>query len=184
MDRKTQDLELMSQIANGDRKAMRAFYDEYSDAIYRFAKVWLADPLDASDIMHETMMEVWKSAGRFGGRSSVKTWVFSITKNKSIDRNRKGTRTVLQDPDPNIVDESPTPHAVVEAFQDAKRVRECVEALSPAHRSAVHMAFYEDLTYREIAEMENCPTGTIKTRIMHAKKLLMHCLEQEPGQGS
>ena len=179
MNRREEDLELVAQIANGDRKAMRSFYDTYSDPVYRFAKVWLADPFEASDIMHETMMEVWKSAGRFGGRSSAKTWVFSIAKNKSIDRNRKGGRTVLQDPDPNIVDDSPTPHAILDAFQDAKRVRACVDALSPAHKTAVHLAFYEDLTYREIAEMEDCPAGTIKTRIMHAKKLLMRCLSNE-----
>ncbi|MEO1406142.1 MAG: sigma factor-like helix-turn-helix DNA-binding protein, partial [Pseudomonadota bacterium] len=38
---------------------------------------------------------------------------------------------------------------------------------------------FEDLSYKEVAEIENCPVGTIKTRIMHAKKLLMHCLSQE-----
>jgi len=177
MSQTSRDKELIVQVAKGDRKAMRILYDAYADGVYRFAKVWLSDPFDASDIMHETMMEVWKSAGKYGARSSVKTWIFSIAKNKSIDRNRKGKRTVLQDPDPNIADESPEPFAITQAFQDAKRVRACVEALSPAQRTAIHLAFYEDLSYREIAQMENCPTGTIKTRIMHAKKLLMRCLQ-------
>lgn len=182
MSRTAQDQELMAQIAKGDRKAMRQIYDAYSDGVYRFAKVWLADPFEASDIMHETMMEVWKSAGRYAGRSSVKTWIFSIAKNKSIDRNRRGKRTILQDIDPDIVDDAPAPHAVLEAFQDAKRVRDCVETLSPSQRSAIHMAFYEDLTYREIAEMEACPVGTIKTRVMHAKKLLLRCLSRDEGR--
>lgn len=181
MDRKAQDRELILKIADGDRKAMRAIYDAYSDPVFGFAQVWLSDPFEASDIMHETMMEVWKSAGRYGGRSSVKTWIFAIARNKAIDRNRKGARTVLKDPDPNIADDAPVPHAVLEAFQDAARVRDCIETLSPTHRAAIHMAFYEDMTYREIAEMEGCPTGTIKTRIMHAKKLLMRCLSGGEG---
>jgi RNA polymerase sigma-70 factor (ECF subfamily) len=179
MQNKEQDKALIARIAKLDRLAMREFYDTYSDAVYRFAKIWLADPFDASDIMHETMMEVWKSAGKFGGRSSVKTWLFSIAKNKSIDRNRKAGRTILKDPDPNVADEAPTPVAALEAFQDAEKVRACVEGLSPTHKVAVHLAFYEDLTYREIADMEGCPVGTIKTRIMHAKKLLMRCLSNE-----
>lgn len=176
MTRIKQDRELILKISQGDRKAMREIYDAYSSGVYRFAKVWLADPFEASDIMHETMIDVWKSAGRYAGRSSVKTWIFSIAKNKSIDRNRKGSRTVLQDPDPDIADDSPAPEAILESFQDATRVRDCVEILSPSHRTAIHLAFYEDLTYGEIAEMENSPIGTIKTRIMHAKKLLMRCL--------
>ena len=179
MSRREQDQALIAQIAKGDRHAMRELYDTYSDPVYRFAKIWLADPFEASDIMHETMMEVWKSAGKFGGRSSLKTWVFSIAKNKSIDRNRKGGRTVLQDPDPNIVDDAPAPDAVLSAFQDAEKVRACVDTLSPTHKAAVHLAFYQDLTYREIADMEDCPVGTIKPRIMHAKKLLMRCLSGE-----
>jgi len=40
----------------------------------------------------------------------------------------------------------------------------------------IHLAFYEDLSYREISEIEDCPIGTVKTRILHAKKLLMHDL--------
>jgi len=174
--RNDQDNELIAQIANGDRRAMRALYDAYSEPVYRFAKVWLADPFDASDIMHETMIDVWKSASKFAGRSSVKTWIFSIAKNKSIDRNRKGSRTVLQDADPDIVDDAPAPHAALESFQDAERLRACVDKLGPVQRAAVHMAFYEDLTYREIADIEDCPVGTVKTRIMHAKKLLARCL--------
>ncbi len=168
--------DLISRIADGDETAMRTLYDTYSEPVYRFAKVWLADPFEASDIMHETMMEVWKSAARFGGRSSIKTWIFSIARNKSVDRNRKGGRTVLRDPDPNTMDDAPQPHAALETFQDAQRVRACVETLSPSHRSAIQLAFFEDLTYREIAELESCPAGTIKTRIMHAKKLLLRCL--------
>ena len=48
-----------------------------------------------------------------------------------------------------------------------------METLSPPHRRAIHLAFFEDMGYSEIARIEDCPVGTIKTRILHAKKLLM-----------
>ena len=102
--------------------------------------------------------------------------MFSIARNKAIDRNRKGARTILDEPDTEVPDESPQPEEVLSAFQDAKRVRACIETLSPAHKSAIHLAFFEDLTYQEIAELEGRPVGTIKTRIMHAKKMMLRCL--------
>lgn len=176
MDALKTDKDLLLRISNGDQAAMRVLYDRHNEGLTRFASKWLADPFEASDIMHETMLEVWRSASKFGNKSSVKSWMFSIARNKSIDRNRKASRSVLQDADPEIPDESPTPHAIAEAFQDAQQVRACVETLSPAHQAVIHLAFFEDLSYREIAEIEDCPVGTIKTRMMHAKKLLLRCL--------
>ena len=102
--------------------------------------------------------------------------MFSIARNKAIDRNRKGARTVLDEPDVETPDEAPQPEEIVSSFQDAGRVRACIETLTPAHKSAIHLAFFEDLTYQEIAELEGRPVGTIKTRIMHAKKILLRCL--------
>jgi len=112
------------------------------------AKKKFTVPHEASDIVHETMLEVWRRADRFQGRSSLKSWMFSIARNKSIDKNRKLSRLSYTDDVPEMA----------------------------AHRRMIHLAFYEDLSYREIAEIEGCPIGTVKTRILHAKKLLMRKL--------
>jgi len=66
--------------------------------------------------------------------------------------------------------------AVLELSQNKVAVRAAVASLGDNHRRAVHMSFFENLTYREIAEVEGIPVGTIKTRILHAKKLLRHAL--------
>lgn len=169
-------MELLRRVAAKERDALRTLYERHADSIAAFAKNWLGDPLEASDILHETMLEVWRSAEKFQGRSSAKTWIFSIARNKSIDRNRKSSRSIVQEIDPDISDEAPDPQTITERFQDAGKVRACIEKLNALHKAVIHLAFYEDLTYAEIATMEKRPVGTIKTRIMHAKKLLMHCL--------
>ena len=171
------DQELLRLISNGDQTAMKAIYDRYADSICGFAKGWLSDPFEAADVMQETLMDVWRSADRFDGKSSAKTWIYSIARNKAIDRNRKGKKTISREPDVEISDDAPDPEAIIEAFQDGVRVRACIEKLSPNHRSVIHLAFFEDLTYPEVAKLEGTPVGTIKTRIMHAKKLLMRCLQ-------
>lgn len=167
----------MKKVAAGDRKLMGHIYDTYCDVIFFFAKTYLADPFQANDVVHETLLHVWKSAPRFAGRSSLKTWILSIAKYKALDLNRKNARLVFQeDPDQTIEDISPRPDKMLESLQDAKHVRACISELSAAHQQIIYHAFFQDLTYKEIAEIEKCPVGTVKTRMMHAKKLLLHKL--------
>ena len=61
-------------------------------------------------------------------------------------------------------------------------MRHCLGTLSADHRMAIELAFYEDMTYSQIAEAAGAPEGTIKTRIYHAKKLLLHCLSGRIGR--
>ncbi|MEP3653839.1 MAG: RNA polymerase sigma factor [Litorimonas sp.] len=170
------DLSLAQKIASGDQLAMKQVYNLHSGPLFHFVKNWLADPHEASDIVHETMLEVWKRAERFQGRSSLKSWIFSIARNKSIDKNRKSSRLSYTDEVPDLIDDEVGPLEAVELSQDASALKASIARLSDTHRRMIHLAFYEDLTYREIAEIENCPVGTVKTRILHAKKLLMRDL--------
>lgn len=170
------DAELIRRVGSGDKAAMKALYERHSTALFHFLRFRLGDAFEAADVMQEAFLEVWRNAGRFEGRSSAKTWIFGIARNKAIDRMRRGGRMVLGEPDQTIPDDAPSPETVMERASDAARVRACMEKLSDAHRSAMRLAFYEDLPYGEIAEIEEVPLGTIKTRIHHAKQLLKHCL--------
>ncbi len=162
--------------ASGDKAAMKALYERHSDALYRFLRARLGDPFEASDVMQDTFLEIWRAASRFEGRSAPRTWMFGIARNKAIDRMRRGSREVITEPDDSTPDDAPNPEAVVAAASDAARIRECMGRLSDSHRSAIHLAFWRELPYGEIAEIEGVPVGTVKTRILHAKRLLMHCL--------
>lgn len=172
------DIELVKQIANGDLTAMRALYLAHADAVRRFVRSRVRDEFEAADIVHETMLAVWRGAARFQGRASVRSWVFSIAQNRAIDHIRKQARVTLAEPDETVPDGAPDAETVIAAAQDAARLRNCVDELSETHRAAVHLAFYEDMTCAEVAEVEQVPVGTIKTRIYHAKNLIMRCLER------
>jgi len=173
---RTADLSLVHRIAAGDHAAMKQVYEFHSGPLFHFVKNWLANQHEASDIVHETMLEVWKRADRFQGRSSLKSWIFSIARNKSIDKNRKSSRLSYTDEMPDMADSDANPMEALEASQDAALLKDCIANLSETHRRMIHLAFYEDLSYREISEIEGCPIGTVKTRILHAKKLLMRDL--------
>ena len=177
-----QDLELARRLSSGDKLAMKSVYETYSDGVYKFAKSWLADPFDASDIVHETMLAVWKQADRFHGRSSLKSWIYAIARNKAVDHNRKKGRSTTVAEMPEQVDDALGPSASLAALQDANRMRAAIAQLKETHRSVIHLAFFEELPYAEIAEIEGVPVGTVKTRVMHAKSKLQHILAREGGR--
>lgn len=170
------DQELLRRVAQSDQTAMRELYWRYHDTAFGFIMSRGADHAEAADVVHDTMLEVWRSASKYSGKSSVKTWMFAIARKKLVDRYRKNSRLVLTDSTPDTPDDAPDPEAIAISLGESGRVRACLEGLKEDHRTAIRLAFYEDLSYDEISEVEEVPVGTVKTRIFHAKKLLMRCL--------
>jgi RNA polymerase sigma-70 factor (ECF subfamily) len=170
---------LLRRIATGSEQALNEFYQAFHSSVYAFALKLLKDPVDAAEILNEVMMEVWRCAERFKGRSKAKTWVMGITHHKIVDQLRKRGRYKTEEIDPNIPDDdsSMVIDAIVSA-ENARFIQHCMEKLSDAHRQVVHLTFFEDFSYPEIAQILNCPLGTVKTRMFHAKQLLKKCLSR------
>lgn len=179
----TELAQLLSRMADGDRSAFAAFYKEMEKPVFRFIASKMNDPHEAADIQHDVFMDIWRSAGRFEGRSTVKTWVFGIAYRKTMDHFRKHKRVDLTDEIDERVDDAPDAATCLASAQEAEHLRYCMDQLKPQHRSAVELAFYQDMTYGEIAEAAEVPEGTIKTRVFHAKKLLLHCLSARMKEG-
>ncbi|WP_425046099.1 RNA polymerase sigma factor [Primorskyibacter sp. S87] len=168
---------LVRQIANGDKRAFAALYRDLEQPTLRFIRSRMNDPFEANDILHDTFMEVWRSAGRFEGRSMVRTWIFGIAYRKGIDALRKRRRLDTDADMPEQPDPTVGADMVLNANEEAAHLRTCLDQLSVDHRMAVSLAFYEDMTYDEIAEVAGVPAGTIKSRVHHAKKSLLECLK-------
>lgn len=173
------DTDLLAQIADGDREAMHVLYQRHHDALYGFVRARSGSAFTAQDVVHDTMLDVWRQAGRYGGKSAVRTWIFTIARNKMVDRMRKTSYLSYVDAVPEVADEAPDACTVIQSAQDAEQVRACIDKLKPAHAVAVRLAFFEDMTYEQISEVEGIPVGTVKTRIFHAKQAMMHCLSRD-----
>ena len=172
---------LLKNIALGDETALEDFYHKYERRVYNYAFSRLNHSFDAADTLNEVMMEVWKYAERFEGRSKVSTWLLGITHHKVYDRLRKRKRSNLED---DIADFSNTltdsnhvdMEKALEGVNDADMVRHCMSKLSDNHHEVIHLAFYQDMNYQDIASVAKCPQGTIKTRVFHAKQVLKDCI--------
>jgi len=167
---------LIERIAQGDRVAFSEFYSAFERALYGFVRRRLNDPFESADILHDVFIEVWRGAERFEGRSSVKSWVFGIAYRKIMDSHRRSGRLSYTDQLPETESEEADAETCVLAAQESSHVHACIETLKEEHRSAIELAFFADMSYKEIGEVTNVPEGTVKTRIYHARRLLMHCL--------
>ena len=183
-DAESQARQWLAHIASGRQSALENFYRHFHAQVQQFALRLVGNAADAAEITNESMLEVWRSASRFAGDSKVRTWLFGIVNHRAIDLMRRRRRLHSDDLE-ELVDDSPSCHIadVVGGAQDAGHVRECVEQLPERQKAVVHLAFFEELSYPEVAEALHVPVGTIKTRVMHAKVRLQQCLSARFGAG-
>lgn len=167
---------LLEQISTGSEPAMSELYSEFESRVYKFAYAKLSNTFEASEILNEVMMEVWKNASKFQGKSKVSTWIFGITHHKTIDLMRKKYRHDYVEAEPDLADETPHIEQAILSAQIADKVRECIKLLKQPFRDIIHLTFFEELHYSDIAEIMDCPEGTVKSRVFHAKASLKNCL--------
>ena len=172
---------LLGRIAARDQAAMAEFYRLFARQVYAFALRQLGQHSEAEDVVVDSMYEVWNSAGSFEGRSLVRTWLFSIARFRLLDRMRRRTPQESVDID-QVADvlssDDEGGFAALAQQQRADQVARCMEKLSPEHRECVHLVFYMEMPLAEVAELQQCPENTVKTRLFHAKRNLKRCLER------
>ena len=178
------DIELVARVATGDKQAFETLFSSYGERVFRYAHRLIHDVQKAEEVTNDVMIEVWKNAARFEGRSKVSTWILGITRHLALNAVRgKKLDTVDIDTAPESVDvgESAEPVAVLGEREDLKRkLRRALAQLSADHRDVIELTFFQGCSYQEIAAIVGCPENTVKTRMFHAKKQLQGIL---PGLG-
>ncbi len=176
-DNETELKALLNSIASQDETAFEQFYHRFESRLYRFIQTKLPDPFEAADILNEVFLDVWKQADRYKGQSKVSTWLFSIAHYKTIDKLRKKRPEQISDDKLNhVTDTSPDSISHLIDAQNNKDIHYCLETLKPAHRSVMELTFFEEMSYKDIAIVVDCPENTVKTRMFHAKQAMKRCL--------
>jgi RNA polymerase sigma factor (sigma-70 family) len=163
------DAALLAAIALGDEAACTVFVRRHQRAVYGVAVSVCGDSQLAEDVAQQTFERAWRHAASFDERrGSVRTWMLTICRRLAIDVIR-ARRAVPFDPNdllivlpasrPDLVEEQAT------TSTELVRVRSAMQRLPDEQRRAVLLASLAGLTAAEIAEVEQIPLGTAKTRI-------------------
>jgi RNA polymerase sigma-70 factor (ECF subfamily) len=178
------DSDLLRSIGEGDVGAVAALYDRYAPSMLAIAIRIVRDRTEAEDVVHDSFVLVGERAHQYvSDRGSVSAWLITMVRNLSIDRRRRNERrgAIARDVlahEPAVGHGSDTdPEASALDGDRRERIRLALARLPDVQRSTLEIAFFEGLSYPEIAEREGVPLGTIKSRAARALAALRDALQ-------
>lgn len=171
------DEALLTAVAKGDVKAFEQLHRKYFPKLMHFSRRITESAEAAEEVANETLLVVWRTGDRFEGRSKPSSWIFGIAYRLSLKQRQKLGRhrgdVLLED---NLIDDG---QDVAEAVMNRKDLSGALQQLTPELRAVVELTYYNGYLYTEIAEILDCPVGTVKTRMMTARRRLREYLSDD-----
>jgi RNA polymerase sigma-70 factor (ECF subfamily) len=180
------DHELVYAARDGDTVAFDALFYRYRDGIYRLGLAITKDPSYAEEIVVDTFARAHRALARLEPDASLRPWLYRVAVNLSYNRRpRKGVvLSSLDDAvDEALANEDGSPSHVAEQAELRRFVLGAVDALGPKHRLVVVLHYLNGLNLMEIAEVVQCPVGTVKSRLHYALRRLRTHLAAHPELG-
>ncbi|MGI5488674.1 RNA polymerase sigma factor [Microtetraspora malaysiensis] len=168
-----EDADVLARVADGDAAALGELYERYSRPLFAFLFRLAGDRGTAEEILQDTLLALWRSAGTYQSRSSVSTWLFGVARRQAHNRLR-GLPPPLPAEPPDGAAPEPGPE---ELAVSGDRVQQALARLPLAQREVVVLAYLNDLGHPEIAEILGIPVGTVKSRLHHARATLRGCID-------
>ncbi len=165
--------ELVSLLKARDSSAFSYLYDHYSGALYNIILQIVGNGEIANDILQEVFINVWRKVESYDStKGRLYTWLLNIARNASIDtlRSRSFQNSRRNQSMPENVDDLLA--ASVQQNIDLLGLRKLLEKLKTEQRVLIELAYFKGYTHEEIAEIEEIPLGTVKTRIRTALQQL------------
>jgi RNA polymerase sigma-70 factor (ECF subfamily) len=159
-------------VAGGDQDAFEALYRGFYPRLRRFLERMMRRPQLVEEVLNDTMLVVWRKAHTYNLRSKVSTWIFAIAYRKALKALTRVDDPVDLDFEDDASEADSGPEA--ELMEQELRVflSHALTSLSADQRAVIELTYYHGCTYREIAEIMKCPLGTVKTRMLHARRKL------------
>jgi len=169
-------------VATGreDRSAFRAVYDLTSAKLFGIVLRICNDRHAAEEVLSDVYLTIWKRAGAYEpGRASPISWLATIARNRAIDWRRAAARapSTPLDQAPDIADDRPGAVDMMLADESARQLHLCLDSLDEKQRGAIRTAFFEGVTYVELAERYAVPLGTMKSWVRRGLLRLRDCLD-------
>src|SRR5512143_1770231 len=177
------DQEPVLRAQRGDKRAFELLVMKYQRKLGRLLSRLVRDPPAAEPVTHEAFIKAYRALPSFRGDSAFYTWLYRIAintgKNYLVALGRRAPTTTgidLEDAenfeDADALRDSSTPESEMHGKQIAATVNKAMEALPEDLRTAITLREIEGLSYEEIANVMDCPTGTVRSRIFRAREAI------------
>ncbi len=189
------DEQLLADYLQGDKSAFAELVRRYQQELYSFLQRFVADATIAEDLFQETFIQVYRNAGLFDPQRRFRPWLFTIAANKARDYLRSSGRRASQSLDNTtgrddasafidlMQSESPPPPEELIAAEDIAKVQEVLQTMPAIYREVLILSYFHRFAYKEIAEMQGVPLGTVKSRLHAALASFARLWKSRYGPG-
>jgi len=190
-----EDARILRGLRSGIEDAYEELIERYEQQIFGMVYRLLGNQSDASDVVQEVFLKVFRGVATFREQSSLRTWIYRIAVNEANNHRRWFVRHCkLEVPleetrpeHPNSIEYTPDPgRSPFEQAMDSETrtlIERALTQINPVFRTAVVLRDVQNLSYEEIAEILQVSLGTVKSRILRGREALRRELTQRPDQG-
>lgn len=168
--------ELLERVKLHDVDAFESLFRIYRPRLARFLINLVRRPQLVEEVLDDTMMVVWQTAGSFRGTSKLSTWIFAIAYRKAMKARKRWPDPLEDEALATRPSNDPPPDSELQRVRTRDALVDAMSGLSHEQRAVVDLTYFHGLGYREIAEILACPVDTVKTRMFHARRRLRQAL--------
>jgi RNA polymerase sigma-70 factor (ECF subfamily) len=181
-DERAADAALVSRAQAGDQKAFELLVRSHQQGLYRVVFRYLKNEADALDVTQRALVKAYKSLDKFRGDAAFKTWLYRIGVNLSLNHIRDNKREIASEIRDDAIARRATGPMRIIAGEDNALLRQAIEELPPKQRQVLELRIYDEMSFKEIAEVAECSVNSAKVNFHHAVKKLRAMLS--PGEDS
>jgi RNA polymerase sigma-70 factor (ECF subfamily) len=187
------DEDLVARTLRGEEEAFSQLYDRYRQRIFSTVYRIVQDTAESQDATQEVFIKLYRSMSEWNpSKAKFSTWLFRMTANHAIDCWRSKRRR-LESQIPNDSDGEPvkdiavdeavlsSPLGALEQQESIARIRKCVDGLPDLQKKVFHLRYFQEMKLEEIAKMEECSLGTVKTSLFRATHSVRRALRRMEG---
>ncbi|MFP2997740.1 sigma-70 family RNA polymerase sigma factor [Spongiivirga sp. MCCC 1A20706] len=169
----------ITDAKKGDQIAFNFLLDTFWNSVYNFQLKRIKNENDAEDVTIRTFSKAFDRIDTFDERYKFETWLITISKNIHIDLMRKQNASIniatteeQEQKALEVVDGSPTPEDKLITEQNLAQLLQFIKQLKPAYQQIINLRYFQERSYKEIAQILNEPMNNVKVKLLRAKKLL------------
>lgn len=174
------DRELVERFQAGERAAFDQIVRRHQRGVWHLVRRYVKRDADASDVTQLVFVRAFRGLGAFRGAASVRSWLYRIGINCALswlrDHRREEPAEIADDA---LTDANPAPERIM-GGQEGARLRRAIAELPPKQKLVLELRVFDDLSFKEVAELADCTENTAKVNFHYAVKRLRDILGGQP----
>ncbi|HSR51288.1 MAG TPA: RNA polymerase sigma factor [Acidobacteriota bacterium] len=169
------DADLLRQVRDGRTDAYTQIFKRHRDHAFGLAYYYTKNKEDALDVVQDAFIKAYQNLSKFDFKREFGPWLLTIVRNQAIDHLRKRNRRKAYDL-PEVLPDRGAQRRTERGLLRME-IRRALDKLPPEQREIIYLKDYQGHSYAEIAEIQAIPLGTVMSRLHHARKKLIHYLD-------